>query len=75
MSPSREPLARFLARNGLEAGAINAEAVLEDFLEEMQRGLEGRKSSLAMIPTFITADKPVPAGRRDEPPGGHRRLR
>lgn len=64
MSPSRDPLARFLARNGLEAGAINAEAVLEDFLKEMQRGLEGRKSSLAMIPTFITAGKPVPAGRR-----------
>jgi len=29
----------------------------------MRRGLEGQKSSLVMIPTFITIDKPVPAGR------------
>ncbi|MGB7295653.1 MAG: hypothetical protein WBC70_08695 [Candidatus Aminicenantales bacterium] len=63
MNPSKESIGRFLARNGLEAGAINAEAVLEEFLEEMKRGLEGRESSLAMIPTFITTDKPVPAGR------------
>jgi hexokinase len=64
MSLSREGVDRFLARNGLEAGVIDAEAVLDDFLEEMKRGLDGRESSLAMIPTFISADKPVPAGRR-----------
>jgi hexokinase len=63
MNPSTENVDRFLARNGLEAGSINPDAVLEDFLEEMKRGLSGRESSLAMIPTFVTADKPVPAGR------------
>ncbi len=63
MSPAEERVDRFLARNGLEAGSIDPDAVLEDFLEEMKKGLAGRESSLAMIPTFITADKPVPAGR------------
>jgi hexokinase len=64
MSPSRERVDRFLARNGLLAASIDPEAVLTEFLEEMRKGLDGRKSSLAMIPTFISADKPVPAGRR-----------
>jgi hexokinase len=63
MSPAEERVDRFLARNGLEAGSIDPDAVLLDFLEEMKRGLDGRKSSLAMIPTFITTDRPVPAGR------------
>ncbi len=63
MSPSKESVDRFLARNGLLAGSVGPEAVLKEFLEEMKRGLDGRESSLAMIPTFISADKPVPAGR------------
>ena len=63
MSPSKERLDRFLAWSRLEADSIDPGAVLEDFLEEMRRGLRGRRSSLAMIPTFITTDKPVPAGR------------
>lgn len=63
MSPSGEHVNQFITRSGLEAGSIEPEAVLEDFLEEMKRGLDGRKSSLVMIPTFITIDKPVPAGR------------
>jgi hexokinase len=64
MSPAEERVDRFLARNGLEAGSLDPDAVLADFLEEMKNGLAGRESSLAMIPTFITADKPVPSGRR-----------
>ncbi|MFZ2053045.1 MAG: hypothetical protein WAU81_02500 [Candidatus Aminicenantales bacterium] len=63
MSSSRERVNQFITRSGLDVGSIDPGAVLEDFLEEMKRGLDGRKSSLAMIPTFITTDKPVPAGR------------
>ncbi len=63
MIPAKERIDRFITRFRLGAGAIDPEAVLKDFLEEMKGGLNGRKSSLAMIPTFITADKPVPAGR------------
>lgn len=63
MSPTKKRVDKFIAESSLDAGAIDPEAVLKDFLEEMKRGLNGRKSSLAMIPTFITTDKPVPAGR------------
>ncbi len=63
MNPSEERVDKFLARARLEPDLIDPEIVLADFLEEMRRGLDGRPSSLAMIPTFITTDKPVPAGR------------
>jgi hexokinase len=63
MSLSKEHLDRFLASSRLEASSIDPEAVLEDFLEEMKRGLNGQTSSLVMIPTYISTDKPVPAGR------------
>ncbi len=62
-TPLKEKVRRFLADHELDAAAIDPEVVLEDFLDEMTRGLEGRPSSLAMIPTFITVDKPVPPRR------------
>ncbi len=64
MNKAKEKALRFLAANGLGAAAIDPEAVLENFLQEMTEGLSGRKSSLAMIPTFITIDKPVTSNRR-----------
>jgi hexokinase len=64
MTMPKEKALRFLADNGLAAAAIDTEAVLENFLKQMTDGLAGRKSSLAMIPTFITLDKPVPANSR-----------
>ncbi len=63
MNRSKEKVERFLAVHSLSAAAINPAAVLDDFLDEMKRGLEGKKSSLVMIPTFITIDKPIPAGK------------
>jgi hexokinase len=52
---------RFLENNGLLSDLIDPDAVLENFMVEMDSGLAGKKSSLAMIPTFISIDKPVPA--------------
>jgi hexokinase len=63
MTASKEKARKFLAAHGLDAAVFDPEAVVEDFLDEMEKGLEGQKSSLVMIPTFITIDKPVPSGR------------
>jgi len=52
----------FLKQNGLEAGGIDREALLEVFEEEMNAGLAGKPSSLMMIPSFISIDKPVKTG-------------
>jgi len=42
-------LSHWLKQHGLSAEAYHAEALLDQFLKEMQRGLDGKSSSLAMI--------------------------
>jgi hexokinase len=54
---------RFLEKQGLFIDQIDAQAVLTDFEAEMDNGLTGRKSSLAMIPTYISADKSLPLNK------------
>ena len=51
---------RFLEDKGLDAARIDPDRILQDFISEMEKGLAGRKSSLAMIPTFVGIDKPIP---------------
>lgn len=55
--------AGFLRARGFDEQAIDWERLLADFGREMEAGLAGKPSSLPMIPAFISADKPVPAGR------------
>lgn len=52
----------FLKRNGLDVAGIDRAALLKLFEEEMDAGLAGRKSSLMMIPSFISIDRPVKTG-------------
>jgi hexokinase len=61
MKTSKDTALQFLRDNGLHIDSINPESVLDDFLAEMDLGLAGENSSLAMIPTFITIDNPIPA--------------
>ncbi len=49
----------FLKQNGLDVEGIDREALLAVFEEEMNAGLAGQPSSLMMIPSFISIDKPV----------------
>jgi hexokinase len=61
MSTPKEIAIKFLKDNRLCVDQIDPDAVLDDFLAEMDLGLAGEKSSLAMIPTFITVDQRIPA--------------
>jgi hexokinase len=63
MKISKDSTLRFLRDNKLLAQQIDPDAVLDDFLAEMNRGLAGKPSSLAMIPTYISIDKPVSSFR------------
>lgn len=55
----------FLKANGfVTAGEIDREAMIGDFLSEMDRGLAGEKSSLQMIPAHVRADGEVRAGAK-----------
>ena len=53
----------FLEANGFVAAAdLDRQALLADFLSEMEKGLKGEKSSLMMIPTFVGVDGKIPEG-------------
>lgn len=46
----------FLTKHKLRAADIDIQQLVEEFSGEMTRGLEGKESSLRMIPTYIEAD-------------------
>lgn len=51
----------FLENDGLKVEDIDSDGLIDDFLDEMEKGLAGRESSLAMIPTYISANRELPA--------------
>jgi hexokinase len=63
MEEKKRALQSFLTDKGLDPSQIDPVSVLADFIAEMEEGLAGRESSLAMIPTFVGIDKPVPANK------------
>jgi len=50
----------FLKSYGMDYESIDMEQSCKTFIEEMERGLEGRGSSLKMLPTYITMDGEIP---------------
>ena len=55
---------RFLMEQGLSDENIRFEKTLDDFLDEMKKGLAKKEGSLQMIPTYLTAGQAVPVGKR-----------
>jgi len=64
MSEIRDKVRWFLKDNGMYHEDIDMDAHCDIFIQEMQRGLAGKKSSLAMIPTYIEVSKDIPTGKR-----------
>lgn len=54
----------FLIRHKLSPDSFDSEELLGRFILEMERGLEGKSSSLQMIPTYIRLGKRVKKGDR-----------
>jgi hexokinase len=54
----------FLSNQGMYHGDIRIEDTCGVFLSEMEKGLTGQKSSLAMLPTYIETEQGLP---RDKP--------
>ncbi|MBT4285821.1 MAG: hexokinase [Deltaproteobacteria bacterium] len=50
----------FLTKYGIDSSCINSASVIDDFLDEMRKGLNGKDSSLPMLPAYIGIDKPLP---------------
>lgn len=53
----------FVKKNGMDPADINIEQVCRVFLGEMQKGLAGVKSSLAMLPTYIETEAEIPPNK------------
>lgn len=52
----------FLRRYNQHPDAVDTAALTAVFVDEMRAGLEGKPSSLMMIPTYLTSDGAVPLG-------------
>jgi hexokinase len=59
----KDKVKRFLKDNEMYYEDIDMDVCCDIFMQEMQAGLEGKDSSLAMIPTYIEAGKDIPAGK------------
>jgi len=53
----------FLSDQGMYHGDISIQKTCSAFLTEMDKGLAGRKSSLAMLPTYIETEQDVPRNK------------
>src|SRR5579864_2355558 len=54
----------FLRKSRLDPSRLDFEAGCTAFLDELARGLDGRPSSLPMIPTYIETARELPRGQR-----------
>ena len=53
----------FFKKHSYGAAFVDARKLLSDFASEMTAGLDGKPSSLAMIPSYITIGHPIPVNR------------
>ncbi|WP_461256456.1 hexokinase family protein [Treponema sp. R80B11-R83G3] len=56
-------LSDFASHYGFHYKNINPDALVKDVLTEMDRGLNGKKSSLPMIPSYISPITNIPPGK------------
>lgn len=60
----KKRIEQYLKEQNLYYGSIDLEAFIQDFHEEMDKGLAAETSSLAMIATYIEGDPHIPRERK-----------
>lgn len=60
----RQKIIRYLRKYQMDVFDVDFDANVHLFLEEMRKGLAGRKSTLEMIPTYLEVEADVPVGQR-----------
>ena len=63
MEKIRERVEEFLSGQGMFHGDISIEDTCGVFLSEMDKGLAGERSSLAMLPTYIETERELPCDK------------
>jgi len=64
MSSAVKKAVGFLKENSMDPDQYDIENGTQMFIEEMERGLKGEKSSLYMLPTYVSAEGDIPAGEK-----------
>ena len=64
MNQDRVAVEQFLRDTGMHPEAISLRDTVDHMINEMENGLAGRQSSLAMIPTYVEADAGIPSGEK-----------
>ncbi|MEI6100953.1 MAG: hypothetical protein WCP73_03850 [Eubacteriales bacterium] len=54
-----QPALEFIQKHKLDYRSVKIEALLDTYLEEMQRGLDGGESSLLMLPSYVNTSGTV----------------
>lgn len=63
MKDAKQTALTFLEKYNMAHQGVDIDKNVKVFVEEMQRGLEGQKSSLDMIPTFIEVKNNIPVNK------------
>ncbi|UCG56983.1 MAG: hypothetical protein JSU70_19225 [Phycisphaerales bacterium] len=63
MKQAKNKVQDFLKNNGMDHEDIDIERSCSIFLEEMEKGLAGQDSSLAMLPTYIETEREIPRNK------------
>ena len=63
MEKTKQNVAKFLKKHDMYHADIDMEATCRTFLQEMDRGLAGRKGSLAMLPTYLDIERKIPRNK------------
>lgn len=64
MKDVRSRVRKFLEKYGMHHGDLSIQKTCDVFLDDMDKGLAGGESSLAMLPTYIETERELP---RDKP--------
>ncbi|MCG8452534.1 MAG: hexokinase [Spirochaetales bacterium] len=64
MNSNRQAVDRFLHDHDMHPEAVSIDETVRHMTEEMEQGLAGQPSSLAMIPTYIDTERSVPVGEK-----------
>jgi len=59
----KQKVAKFLHKHGMYHADIDMERTCRTFLQEMDRGLAGRRGSLAMLPTYLDIERRIPRNK------------
>ena len=64
MSAVKDKVSSFLKKYGMHYENVSLNDCVRVFMDEMEKGLSPEGSSLAMIPTYIETENPIPVGKK-----------